>query len=85
MVGGARNGYCSKLSPVSEKTPSSTIRIAMTIATIGRRMKNSATAQPWAARAVMRPARRRRFSSGLTCMPGRTFCEALDDDALARA
>ena len=43
MIGGARNGYCSKLSPVSVKTPSSTVRIAMTIATIGRRMKNSAT------------------------------------------
>src|SRR5262249_10824222 len=43
MMGGARNGYCSKLSPVSVYAPSRDVRIAMTIATIGRRMKNSAT------------------------------------------
>src|SRR5205823_7191043 len=42
MVGGARNGYCSKLSLRSEYVPSSTVRMAMTIATIGRRMKNPA-------------------------------------------
>jgi hypothetical protein len=43
MVGGARNGYCSKLSRRSEYVPSRTVRIAITMATMGRRMKKSAT------------------------------------------
>ena len=66
MMGGARNGYCSMLSPVSVKTPSSTVRIAMTIATIGRRMKNSATAYA--------PGFPAGFVTGFTCTPGRTRC-----------
>ena len=66
IVGGARKGYCSKLRPVSVKMPSSDMRIAMTIATMGRRMKNSATAYESAFAAT--------FVTGLTCMPGRTRC-----------
>ena len=42
IVGGARKGYCSKLSPRRLLSPSSTVMIAMTIATIGRLMKKSA-------------------------------------------
>jgi hypothetical protein len=62
MVGGARKGYCSTLSPCNALSPSKTVRIAMTMATIGRRMKNWATGYLPAC-----------FSSGLTCMPGRAF------------
>ena len=53
-----------KLTMVS--APTSTIRIAMTIATIGRLMKKRDMAQPLVADA----------EKGLTvtCMPGRTFC-----------
>ena len=40
MLGGARNGYCSTDKPGIVTTPIMTVRIAMTIATIGRRMKN---------------------------------------------
>ena len=53
--------------------------MAMTIATIGRRMKNSATAYPPAlglaagGDAGAAGAAVAGFSSGLTCMPGRTF------------
>src|SRR5262249_32186921 len=39
MFGGARNGYCSTDNPLRVTTPSRTIRIEMTIATIGLRMK----------------------------------------------
>ena len=72
MVGGARKGYCSKLSRMSVETPRSTIRIEITIATIGRRMKNWATdysafAVPAGVGGVADAA------SGLTCIPGRTF------------
>src|SRR5512139_3304137 len=42
MLGGARNGYCSTDNPVIVTVPSSTVSIAMTIATIGRRMKKLA-------------------------------------------
>jgi hypothetical protein len=42
-LGGARNGYCSIDSPLMVTTPSSTVRIEMTIATMGRRMKKFAT------------------------------------------
>src|SRR6266478_1491896 len=62
MVGGARKGYCSTLSPCNARTPSKTVRIAMTMATIGRRMKNWATGYLAAC-----------FSSGLTCIPRRAF------------
>ena len=64
--GGARNGYCSKASLRSEAVPSRTVRIAMTIATIGRRMKNCAigpsrrlAAWPRALSAAWSAARRR--------------------------
>src|SRR5512139_285525 len=42
MFGGARNGYCSMARPLIVTTPSMTVRIEMTMATIGRRMKNCA-------------------------------------------
>jgi hypothetical protein len=42
IVGGARKGYCSMLSPFRETRPISTIMIEITIATIGRRMKKLA-------------------------------------------
>src|SRR5262245_19479259 len=39
MLGGARNGYCSTASLVTVMLPSMTVRIEMTMATMGRRVK----------------------------------------------
>src|SRR6185436_1417446 len=44
MVGGARKGYCSKLRLRRVLSPSRTMMIEMTMATMGRRMKNCAMA-----------------------------------------
>src|ERR1700757_5261130 len=77
MVGGARNGYCSMLRPVSVNSPSATMMIAMTIATIGRRMKNSATG----GRSLLR-RRLGRFRA--YDQPVADALEAVDDDALTR-
>src|SRR6202000_2816983 len=40
ISGGAMSGNCAVGSVSMETTPSSTVRIAITMATIGRRMKN---------------------------------------------
>jgi hypothetical protein len=40
MVCGARKEYCSIEGPFSVTTPSMTVRMEMTMATLGRRMKN---------------------------------------------
>src|SRR6185369_12258466 len=55
-LGGASAGYCSIGSPDSALSPTRTVRIAMTIATMGRRMKK------WPMRSVF-PAVRWRFGS----------------------
>jgi hypothetical protein len=44
MVGGARNGYCSNDNPRRLLRPSRTVMTAMTMATMGRRMKKLAMA-----------------------------------------
>src|SRR5690349_18104555 len=44
MVGGARKGYCSKLRLRRVLSPSRTMMIEMTMATMGRRMKKLAMA-----------------------------------------
>src|SRR5947207_2921089 len=53
IIGGARNGYCSMLRPRSVATPIITMRIEMTMATMGRRMKN------WAMGLLLVPRRGR--------------------------
>src|SRR5215218_943455 len=42
MLGGARKGYCSIESPRITTTPIKSVRIEITIATIGRRIKKLA-------------------------------------------
>src|SRR5689334_11796618 len=77
IVGGARNGYCSKLSPIRDFTPSIKIRIEMTIATIGRRMKKPAMGS-------VPPARGRRRLLARRCWRlawlRRLFCGRVGDD-----
>src|SRR6476659_6973761 len=83
MEGGARNGYCSIERPLRLNSPIRTIRIEITIATMGRRMKKFAIAYlPFAslgslADAGALPAGEAvslTFSSlALTCTPGFTF------------
>ena len=41
ICGGMICGNCAMGSPTSDTAPRSTVRIAMTIATMGRRMKNA--------------------------------------------
>src|SRR5262249_321052 len=95
MVGGARKGYCSKLRPRSVLMPISTVMIAMTMATIGRRMKKSATALLLAVRLrrgrrgrQLYSRRRRRRNAvglelGLDLHARAGFLNALDDDPFA--
>jgi hypothetical protein len=42
MLGGARKGYCSIDNPPMTTAPNKTVRIDMTMATIGRRIKKFA-------------------------------------------
>src|SRR5262249_45880381 len=91
MEGGARKGYCSKASLRTDAVPSSKVRIAMTIATIGRRMKKCAMGlsspsgawrgRPRAAPAGPRPWRRGRSGLALHARP--PLLDALHDDPLA--
>src|SRR5215472_14740230 len=98
IVGGARNGYCSKESRLSVATPRITIRIEMTMATMGRRMKNCATAlssrlalagrwSRWWGRGRRRCGGRRAVGGGLRLEShlhaGPHLLHALDDHPLA--
>src|SRR6185503_1007379 len=94
MVGGARKGYCSKLSPRRLLRPSRTVMIEMTMATMGRRMKKLAMAL------VRLPGRRRRSDGrrgrrggdglldrggdGRDLRPRPHLLHSLHDDAVAR-
>src|SRR4026208_886516 len=83
MDGGARNGYCSIERPLRLNSPIRTIRIEITIATMGRRMKKFAIAYfPLASLGPLADAGA--LSAGeaisltfstlaLTCTPGFTF------------
>src|SRR5687767_14201169 len=84
MVGGARNGYCSKLRRSSVAAPSMTVRIAITIATMGRRMKKFATTSaPRVRLGHRRGGRRRRLRFGLHLHPGPDLLDAVDDHSLS--
>src|SRR5262249_28612021 len=47
MLGGARNGYCSTASLLTVMVPSITVRIEITMATMGRRIKKFDIAFPY--------------------------------------
>src|SRR5689334_9584925 len=64
------------LRPLSVKSPSTTVMIEITIATIGRRMKNSATRAP-----LLRGLRRDRLRAH--DQPVTYPCQAVDHDRLA--
>src|SRR5215204_1160195 len=76
MFGGARNGYCSTERPRRTTTPSRTVRIEMTMATMGRPMKKFATRQ------LPSIAPGRRAGRGLHQTSGLDLLHPLDDDAL---
>src|SRR4051794_4122959 len=86
MLGGARNGYCSTERPRVMTSPSMTVRMEMTMATIGRRMKKFATPRlpslrpPGSFRLTLGHARRH-----LHLAPRPDLLHPLDDDALAGA
>src|SRR5262245_24183872 len=90
IVGGESSGYCSMESFCRVATPTRTMTIEMTIATVGRRMKNSAIAS---VRGSGRGRRRRgQDQLGIADLHHRRlhlhaplhFLQPLDDDALAR-
>src|SRR5262245_63694000 len=78
IVGGARLGYCSMGSFNNVATPSKTVTIAMTIATVGRRMKKSDMDQCRAEVSDTGVTRAESAAAGAwvarTFTPGRTFC-----------
>src|SRR5678816_3094926 len=71
MLGGARKGYCSTDSPRMTTTPTKTVRIEITMATIGRLIKKFDIPQPpsdfWAESLLT-------ALDGFTSPPGLTFC-----------
>src|SRR4029079_365248 len=84
MVGGARNGYCSKDSPRRVLSPSITMMIEMTMATMGRRMKKLAMALRPGGRRGRRRGVLDAHHLGLDLHAGASLLQTLDDDAIAR-
>src|SRR5512143_353279 len=86
MRGGTMSGNCSTGRPSIATRPPRTVRIAMTIATMGLLMKKRATASLPGARGERRRGRRRSGSrrgvDGLDGRPRLDAGEPFDDDAL---
>src|SRR6185295_9994695 len=82
MTGGAISGYCATGSVGNDTTPAMTIRMAMTHATIGRRMKNRLNTRPVLRTRRRRGVRRELLEGGFDGDAGPGALEAVDHDAV---
>ncbi len=86
ICGGTMSGYCAVGSFVMATAPAIVIRIAMTIATIGRRTKKAPTGYVpvFSAGAGLRRPARLEASLGTTVMPEPHALQSLDHDPVSR-
>src|SRR5580700_5140661 len=77
ISGGTMSGYCAVGSDSIATMPTITVRIAITMATIGRRMKNLDMSYLAPVGLEVSIAACSEISCTLTCVPSRSFCTLL--------